>query len=178
MEQIASRIKNFIEMESAGGLALGVAALFAFALSNSPLYLFTRGLLSHRVGFEVGAMALNKPLSLWINDGLMAIFFFLVGLEIKRVNSDQGELWETISILAKESKKVPLAIDLDDSELKQAPLNKLEEMVFHLQQDLSDLTKLVKEQEDELSIHDKKLGGFSARLVFQVRMKCCSLKTS
>ncbi|NJR47290.1 MAG: polysaccharide biosynthesis tyrosine autokinase [Hyellaceae cyanobacterium CSU_1_1] len=72
-------------------------------------------------------------------------------------NSDQGELWETISILAKESKKVPLAIDLDDSELKQAPLNKLEEMVFHLQQDLSDLTKLVKEQEDELSIQRQKV---------------------
>ncbi len=72
-------------------------------------------------------------------------------------NSEQGELWETISILAKESKKVPLAIDLDDAELKQAPLNKLEKMVFHLQQDLSDLTRLVKEQEDELSIQRQKV---------------------
>lgn len=91
MEQIASRIKKFIEMESAGGLALGVAALFAFALSNSPLNPHYEGILSQRIGFEFGAVALNKPLALWINDGLMAIFFFLVGLEIKR-EVLQGEL--------------------------------------------------------------------------------------
>jgi NhaA family Na+:H+ antiporter len=91
MEQIADRIKKFIEMESAGGIALGVAALFAFALSNSPFNPYYEGLLSHRVGFELGAVALNKPLVLWINDGLMAIFFFLVGLEIKR-EILQGEL--------------------------------------------------------------------------------------
>jgi NhaA family Na+:H+ antiporter len=91
MEQIAERIKKFIEMESAGGLALGVAALLAFALSNSPLNPFYEGLLNQRVGFEIGAVSLNKSLSNWINDGLMAIFFFLVGLEIKR-EVLQGEL--------------------------------------------------------------------------------------
>jgi NhaA family Na+:H+ antiporter len=78
-------------MESAGGLALGVAALLAFALSNSPLNPFYEGLLNQRVGFEIGAVSLNKSLSNWINDGLMAIFFFLVGLEIKR-EVLQGEL--------------------------------------------------------------------------------------
>ena len=67
--------------------------------------------------------------------------------------SEQGELWDTISTLAKESKKDRLASNLDESELRQAPLDKLEEMVSHLQQDLSDLTRLVREQEDELSIH-------------------------
>ncbi len=91
MEQIAERIRKFIEMESAGGLALGAAALLAFALSNSPLNPLYEGLLSHRVGFEIGAVALNKSLTHWINDGLMAIFFFLVGLEIKR-EAQQGEL--------------------------------------------------------------------------------------
>lgn len=91
MEQIAGRIKKFIDMESAGGLALGVAALIAFALSNSPLNPVYEAFLSQRLGFEVGAVTLNKPLALWINDGLMAIFFFLVGLEIKR-EVLQGEL--------------------------------------------------------------------------------------
>jgi NhaA family Na+:H+ antiporter len=91
MEQIADRIRKFIDMESAGGLALGVAALIAFALSNSPLNPLYEGLLSQRIGFEIGAVALNKPVALWINDGLMAIFFFLVGLEIKR-EVLQGEL--------------------------------------------------------------------------------------
>ena len=63
---------------------------------------------------------------------------------------EQDGLWDTISTLSRESKKNRLASNLDESELKQAPLDKLEEMVFHLQQDLSDLTRLVKEQEDEL----------------------------
>ena len=71
--------------------------------------------------------------------------------------SDRGELWDTISTLAKESRKDRLASNLDESELRQAPLDKLEEMVFHLQHDLSDLTRLVKEQEDELSIHRQKV---------------------
>ena len=72
-------------------------------------------------------------------------------------NSNQGELWDTISILAKESKKGSLGSNLDDAELREAPLDKLEEMVFHLQQDLSDLTRLVKEQEDELSTQRHKV---------------------
>lgn len=91
MEQIAERIKKFIDMESAGGIALGLAALLAFALSNSPLSPFYDGFLGLRFGFDAGALSVNKPLSLWINDGLMAIFFFLVGLEIKR-EILQGEL--------------------------------------------------------------------------------------
>jgi polysaccharide biosynthesis transport protein len=72
-------------------------------------------------------------------------------------NSDQGELWDTISILVKESKKNPLASNLNDAELREAPLDKLEEMVFHLQRDLSDLTRLVKEQEDELATQRHKV---------------------
>lgn len=71
--------------------------------------------------------------------------------------SDKEELWKTISNLASESKKNRLASNLDDSELTQAPLEKLESMVFHLQQDLSDLSRLVKEQEDELLLQRQKV---------------------
>ena len=71
--------------------------------------------------------------------------------------SKKEELWETISALARESKKERLASNLDKSELRQAPLDKLEAMVFHLQQDLSDLTKLVREQEDELMLQHQKV---------------------
>ena len=72
-------------------------------------------------------------------------------------SSEKQELWDTISTLSRESKKNRLASNLDESELRQAPLNKLEEMVSHLQQDLSDLTRLVKEQEDELLTQRQKV---------------------
>jgi polysaccharide biosynthesis transport protein len=71
--------------------------------------------------------------------------------------SNQEEMWDTISALARESRRDRLASNLDDVELRQAPLDKLEEMVFHLQRDLSDLTRLVKEQEDELSTQRQKV---------------------
>ncbi|MEL7074513.1 MAG: polysaccharide biosynthesis tyrosine autokinase [Cyanobacteria bacterium J06648_1] len=71
--------------------------------------------------------------------------------------SERGELWDTISTLAMESRKDRLASNLDESELNQAPLDKLEDMVFHLHQDLSDLTRLVKEQEDELATQRQKV---------------------
>ena len=71
--------------------------------------------------------------------------------------SEGEELWDTISTLSRESRKNRLATNLDDSELRQAPLDKLEEMVFHLQQDLSDLSRLVREQEDELSTQRQKV---------------------
>jgi NhaA family Na+:H+ antiporter len=91
MEQIAERIKKFIAMEGAGGLALGLAALLAFGLSNSPLSPYYEALLTQRLALDLGITTVNKPLTLWINDGLMAVFFFLVGLEIKR-EVLQGEL--------------------------------------------------------------------------------------
>jgi NhaA family Na+:H+ antiporter len=74
----------YFQHEATGGLLLLAAALAALAVSNSPLdWLYARWLDTH-VGVRVGALALDKPLLLWINDGLMAVFFFLVGLEIKR----------------------------------------------------------------------------------------------
>jgi NhaA family Na+:H+ antiporter len=91
---IRDRLKGalaFFQHEAAGGLLLLSAALAALVISNSPLdWLYDRWL-DTRVGVRVGALALDKPLLLWINDGLMAVFFFLVGLEIKR-EVLQGEL--------------------------------------------------------------------------------------
>ncbi len=74
----------FFQHEAAGGIVLMFAAAFALALDNSPLAWLYDALLGTPVVIKIGAFAIDKPLLLWINDGLMAIFFFLVGLEIKR----------------------------------------------------------------------------------------------
>jgi len=77
-------IKEFLRLESAGGILLVAAALIAIVLANSPLRGLYDSLLHVPVTVAIGKLVLDKPLLLWINDGLMAIFFFLVGLEIKR----------------------------------------------------------------------------------------------
>ena len=74
----------FLEHEAAAGAVLVVAAAAALLISNSPLSSLYDRILGTSAGVRIGLLALEKPLLLWINDGLMAIFFFLVGLEIKR----------------------------------------------------------------------------------------------
>jgi NhaA family Na+:H+ antiporter len=74
----------FFEHEAAGGIILIFAAILALILDNSPISWLYGKLLSTPVVIQIGALAIDKPLLLWVNDGLMAIFFFLVGLEIKR----------------------------------------------------------------------------------------------
>lgn len=74
----------FIHHEAAGGAILLVAAILALIVSNSPLSVFYDSFLKLQMTVKVGTLGVDKPLLLWINDGLMAIFFFLVGLEIKR----------------------------------------------------------------------------------------------
>lgn len=74
----------FFQHEAAGGIILMAAAAIALALNNSPLNALYDALLGTPVVIQIGALAIDKPLLLWINDGLMAVFFFLVGLEIKR----------------------------------------------------------------------------------------------
>jgi NhaA family Na+:H+ antiporter len=87
----SSAIVDFIKLESAGGILLLAAAVLAMIVANSPLAGLYDALLSTPVAVQVGALSIGKPLLLWINDGLMAVFFFLVGLEIKR-EVTEGEL--------------------------------------------------------------------------------------
>jgi len=88
---IANAVREFMKMESAGGILLLAAAIIAMLVANSPLAGLYSELLDTTVAMQVGALSINKPLLLWINDGLMAIFFFLIGLEIKR-EIMEGEL--------------------------------------------------------------------------------------
>ena len=80
----ASAIREFIRLESAGGILLLGAAVAALIAANTPLATAYAVLLDTTVAVQVGALAITKPLLLWVNDGLMAVFFFLIGLEVKR----------------------------------------------------------------------------------------------
>lgn len=91
-------INEFLKKESAGGIVLMMAALLAMILANSPLEPLYRLLLSTPIEVQVGALEVAKPLLLWVNDGLMAVFFFLVGLELKR-ELLEGELSEPSKII-------------------------------------------------------------------------------
>ncbi|RMF72684.1 MAG: Na+/H+ antiporter NhaA [Alphaproteobacteria bacterium] len=84
-------LRRFLALESAAGILVAAAAVLALAVENAPLAPFYEALLGTRAGVFLGGFSLTKPLLLWINDGLMAVFFFLVGLEIKREVLD-GEL--------------------------------------------------------------------------------------
>ena len=88
---LASGIRDFMKLEAAGGLLLLLSAILAMLVVNSPLSELYRALLDTPVGVQVGALVINKPFFLWVNDGLMAVFFFLIGLEIKR-EIMEGEL--------------------------------------------------------------------------------------
>jgi len=77
-------IETFLKKESASGIILMFAAVFAMIFANSPWASWYNLLLDVPVVVAVGELEIAKPLLLWINDGLMALFFFLVGLELKR----------------------------------------------------------------------------------------------
>jgi len=81
---MVSTINAFFRLESASGILLIAAALLAVLLANSPLAGYYDLILDTPVEVRVGALQIAKPLLLWINDGLMAAFFFIVGLELKR----------------------------------------------------------------------------------------------
>ena len=78
------RLRDFFRLEAAGGILLIAAALLALVCANSPLHDLYEGFRELPVQLRVGAFGIAKPLLLWINDGLMAVFFLLVALEIKR----------------------------------------------------------------------------------------------
>lgn len=84
-------IQRFLALESASGILLVIAAVLAMLVVNSPLKDWYELLLNTPVAVQIGALKIAKPLLLWVNDGLMALFFLTVGLEIKREVVD-GEL--------------------------------------------------------------------------------------
>ena len=81
---IITPFQKFVKVESLGGILLFGATLLAIVWANSPFGHLYESLWQYKVGFTSPHFELAKPLLLWINDGLMAIFFFLIGLEIKR----------------------------------------------------------------------------------------------
>lgn len=84
MSRIVNKIQDFLKYETSAGFVLMFVAAMALLANNSPLSGLYSSFLSTPVEVQFGSFEIAKPLLLWINDGLMAIFFFLVGLEIKR----------------------------------------------------------------------------------------------
>jgi len=91
-------LKNFLRLESSGGILLMGAAVLAMIAANSPAAGLYALFLDTPVEIRVGALQIAKPLILWVNDGLMAIFFFLIGLELKR-EFLEGELSRPANVL-------------------------------------------------------------------------------
>lgn len=91
-------VSDFLKKESAGGIILMISAFLAVLLANSPFDALYRVLLSTEAEVRIGTFEIAKPLLLWINDGLMAVFFFLVGLELKR-ELVEGELSDRRNIV-------------------------------------------------------------------------------
>ncbi|MFN2100482.1 Na+/H+ antiporter NhaA [Altererythrobacter sp. MF3-039] len=96
---IAPMLRDFLKKESAAGLILMGMAVLAVIVANSPLAALYRDWLALPVVAGIGGAVIDKPLILWINDGLMAVFFFLVGLEVKReVLTGQLSSWRAASL--------------------------------------------------------------------------------
>jgi NhaA family Na+:H+ antiporter len=76
--------REFLRLESAGGLLLCAAAVAALVLANLPISDYYNEVLGLKLTVTLEHIGVSKPLLLWINDGLMAVFFLLVGLELKR----------------------------------------------------------------------------------------------
>ena len=93
-----SFFSKFLELESSGGIILMFSALLAMVFANSPLQSYYALLLELPVEIKIGTLEIAKPSLLWINDGLMAVFFFLVGLELKR-ELLEGELSDKRNII-------------------------------------------------------------------------------
>lgn len=93
VRQLLSPLRRFLRVQSAGGLVLLACAAVALGVANSPWAAAYRDFWHTPVVVRVGGFVLDQTLEFWVNDGLMTIFFFVVGLEIKRELVD-GELHE------------------------------------------------------------------------------------
>jgi len=91
-------LTSFFKLESASGIILMVAATLALIAANTHLNQYYALLLDTPVVVQIGALEVAKPFLLWVNDGFMAVFFFLVGLELKR-EFIEGELSDRRNII-------------------------------------------------------------------------------
>ena len=99
IDRFGDALKDFLKQESAGGIVLIASALLALIIANSPLAPAYFGALETKLNLSYGLFEINKPLLLWINDGLMAVFFFLIGLEVKReMLGGQLSSWDQASL--------------------------------------------------------------------------------
>lgn len=83
MPKIILKVQDFLRLETSAGFILMFVAVLALLANNTGFSGAYSGFLNTPVSVQLGGFEISKPLLLWINDGLMAIFFFLVGLEIK-----------------------------------------------------------------------------------------------
>ncbi len=81
---IAKPFVRFASLESSGGIVMLISTVIALLLANSPLQQLYENILQVNFSFLLGSFKLSEPLLFWVNDGLMALFFLVVGLEIKR----------------------------------------------------------------------------------------------
>ncbi|QUL36901.1 Na+/H+ antiporter NhaA [Erythrobacter sp. JK5] len=99
IDRVGAALRDFLKQESAGGIVLIAAAALALLIANSPLADAYFGTLNTRLSISFGTFAIDKGLILWINDGLMAVFFFLIGLEVKReIIEGQLSSWDKASL--------------------------------------------------------------------------------
>jgi NhaA family Na+:H+ antiporter len=90
---VADPVERFLSIEAASGVLLLLAAIVALVLANSPWAEFYQSIWHTKFGLQFGSLSFERDLHFWINDGLMTIFFFVVGLEIRR-EIHKGELSE------------------------------------------------------------------------------------
>ena len=88
---MVSYLKEFFKLEASGAILLLAGTILGLVFANTNLAVLYNYFLDVPVAIQIGKLEIAKPLLLWINDGLMAIFFFLIGLELKR-EFIEGEL--------------------------------------------------------------------------------------
>ena len=97
-KQRHSFITQFFKLEAAGGILLILSAILAILSANTLLEPYYNSIFTTQVEISIGSFEISKPLLLWINDGLMAVFFFLIGLELKR-ELFEGELSDKKNVI-------------------------------------------------------------------------------
>ncbi|UKH27644.1 Na+/H+ antiporter NhaA [Actinobacillus pleuropneumoniae] len=99
------QIQKFLKLEAASGILLLVSALLAMIFANTDLNQLYFSFLQTEVAIKFGAFSIDKPLLMWVNDGFMAVFFILVGMEVKRelfegsLSSYQKAIFPAVSAL-------------------------------------------------------------------------------